>query len=56
MLYFVYILQRMKQNAAELPLTIVYQPVSAGKLKLWTHFELAFKQLGGYGVLVVQRC
>jgi len=43
----------MKLNAVELPLTIVYQPLSAGKLKLWTHFELAFKQLGGYGVLVV---
>ncbi|KAF6031791.1 CLPTM1L [Bugula neritina] len=42
-------LERMKLNAVELPLTIVYQPLSAGKLKLWTHFELAFKQLGGYG-------
>ena len=32
-----------------MPLTIFYQPISVGKLRLWTNFEMSFQSLGQYG-------
>ena len=32
-----------------MPLTIVYQPMSAGKLRFWETISLSFDQLKSYG-------
>ncbi|XP_067929724.1 lipid scramblase CLPTM1L-like [Watersipora subatra] len=42
-------LQKLEESKPEMPLTIVYQPMSIGKLRLWTNLEASFKMMKGYG-------